>query len=47
LGIGDDYPWRRGKWEIPIYDIESRIIWGLTARITDNVIKTIVYDNKK
>lgn len=38
VGIEVDYPWRVGKWEIPIYDINNKIIWGLTARITKCVI---------
>lgn len=38
LGISRDYAWRVGQWDIPIYDIDGRIIWGLTARITGNLI---------
>lgn len=41
LGISRDYPWRAGKWDIPIYDIDGRIIWGLTARITANLIEEL------
>ena len=41
LGIRRDYPWRAGKWDIPIYEIDGRIIWGLTARITANLIEVL------
>ncbi len=41
LGIGKDYRWRTGIWEIPVYDIDGRIIWGLTARITANLIEEV------
>lgn len=48
VGIGKDYAWRVGNWEIPIYDIDGRIIWGLTARITENLIGEIrkIYKNQ-
>ncbi len=41
IGIGRDYPWRVGRWDIPIYEVEGRIIWGLTARITGDIIETV------
>lgn len=41
VGIGRDYPWRVGNWEIPIYDIDGRIIWGLTARITRSIVDAL------
>lgn len=41
VGIKETYQWRVGNWVIPIYDMDGRIIWGLTARITENVIRTI------
>lgn len=41
LGIGKDYQWRTGKWEIPVYDMEGRVIWGLTARITADLIREL------
>ena len=41
LGIGRDYPWRTGKWEIPVYEIDGRVIWGLTARITADLIREV------
>ena len=41
IGIGRDYSWRVGRWDIPIYDIDGRVIWGLTARITGDIIETV------
>lgn len=41
VGIDRDYQWRVGNWQIPIYDIDGRIIWGLTARITENLIEIL------
>lgn len=41
IGIDENYPWRIGEWEIPIYDVEGRIIWGLTARITENMVRVL------
>lgn len=41
VGIDEDYQWRVGDWTIPIYYIDGRVIWGLTARITEQVLKTL------
>ena len=41
VGIDRNYPWRTPANDIPVYDIDGRIIWGLTGRITENVIDTI------
>ena len=41
IGIGKDYQWRVGDWQIPIYDVDGRIIWGLTARITKNILENL------
>lgn len=38
---GKSYPWRRGKDLIRFYFTDDAIIWGLTARITENVVKII------
>lgn len=38
---GKNYPWRRGSEQVPLYDIDGRIIWGLTGRITRAFIDTI------
>lgn len=31
---GKKYNWRRGWSTVPVYDIDGRVIWGLTARVT-------------
>lgn len=31
---GESYNWRKGNVIVPVYDVNNRIIWGLTARIT-------------
>ena len=46
VGISQDYPWRVGNWEIPIYDIDGRIIWGLTARITQSIVRTLTGEKR-
>lgn len=38
------YNWRQGKAIIPIYNFESRKIWGLTARIIHNFVQIIRED---
>ena len=34
VGFPDGYKWRSGWMDIPIYEYEGHIIWGLTGRIT-------------
>ena len=41
VSIPPDYKWRTGKWEIPVYETEGRIVWGLTARIIRSTVGTI------
>jgi len=41
LGISEDYGWRVGTWEIPVYDFGNRVIWGMTARITASIIDNV------
>lgn len=47
VGIDRDYHWRTGKSPIYIYEIDDHIIWGLTAFITRNVMKTLEESEKK
>lgn len=37
-GITEDYSWRIGNWDIPLYDVDGRKIWGLTARIISDIV---------
>lgn len=41
INAENGYNWRKGKLTVPIYQYEGRTIWGLTARITHNLINTI------
>ena len=41
VDIPEDYKWRTGKWEIPVYETEGRIVWGLTARIIRSTVETL------
>ena len=41
IGITKDYPWRVGTYEIPVYEIGDRVIWGMTAKITEGVLENI------
>ena len=38
LGIPRDYPWARGRVEVPVWHWRGRVIWGMTARITAHLI---------
>lgn len=38
---GEPYKWRGGRSIVPIYDIDGRVIWGLTARITKRMIEAL------
>ncbi|MDD2217899.1 MAG: CoA pyrophosphatase [Eubacteriales bacterium] len=39
VGVGDDYKWRCGSIDIPIYHWEGYHIWGLTARMVRNFVR--------
>ncbi len=50
--IGDDFPyekikfpegykWREGVSDVPIYEVQGRVIWGLTGRITRNLVHVL------
>ena len=34
-------PIRGGKGSVPIYEVDGRVIWGLTARITKHFLEII------
>lgn len=40
------YEWRMGQYEVPIYSFEGHAIWGMTARITRNIIDIIKEETK-
>lgn len=35
------YKWRKGEWKVPVYEWNEELIWGVTARIIHNVVKTL------
>ena len=39
IGIPRDYKWQHGKENVPVYPWQGRAIWGLTGRITRNLIQ--------
>jgi coenzyme A diphosphatase NUDT7 len=39
VGIGRDYPWARGRVEVPVWHFGGRAIWGITARIIRAVLE--------
>lgn len=38
---GRSYNWRNGYYPILFYDYAEEVIWGMTARMTDNFVKTL------
>lgn len=38
LGVPQDYNWQPGREIVPAYHWQDKIIWGLTARITRNLL---------
>lgn len=41
LGIPRNYPWANGRETVLSYFWENRVIWGLTGRITRNLIRLL------
>ena len=39
IGIPRDYKWQNGQENVPVYPWEGHAIWGLTGRITRNLIQ--------
>jgi len=39
IGIPRDYRWQKGHENVPVYPWQGRAIWGLTGRITRNLIQ--------
>jgi len=37
VGIPRDYPWAKGAVDVPIWYWENHVIWGLTARIVQDI----------
>lgn len=41
INLTSGYNWRKGKSTVPIYRYGDRVIWGLTARITNHLIDLV------
>ena len=39
LGIPRDYPWARGRTEVPIWYYQGHAVWGMTARLVKEIIR--------
>jgi 8-oxo-dGTP pyrophosphatase MutT (NUDIX family) len=42
INLPNGYNWRKGKSTVPIYRYGDRVIWGLTARITNHLIDLVM-----
>lgn len=38
IGISREYPWRRGRQEVPVWFYQGHAVWGMTARIVKHLI---------
>ena len=38
VGIPRDYPWARGRVEVPVWIWQGHVIWGMTARIVRDLV---------
>ena len=41
VGIPEDYRWQPGRENVPVYPWGKHAIWGLTGRITRNLVKLL------
>jgi len=39
MGISPDYPWSRGRNDVPVWHYQGHIIWGMTARILRDIVR--------
>ena len=40
-GIDDSYNWRKSISTVPLYTYDDKVIWGLTARLTQDLVRLI------
>ena len=38
VGITRDYPWAKGRTEVPVWYWQGHVIWGMTARIVKDIL---------
>ena len=41
VGVAPDYPFARGRVEVPVWHYETHPIWGITARIVRSVLRRL------
>ena len=41
VGVSPDYPWAKGRVNVPIWHWQDHVIWGLTARIVQDLCKNL------
>ena len=41
VGVAPDYPWAKGRVNVPIWHWQDHVIWGLTARIVQDLCKNL------
>ena len=41
IGVSPDYPWSRGRVDVPVWYYEGHAIWGMTARIVRHLISDL------
>ena len=39
VGIPADYRWARGRVEVPIWYWQGHAVWGMTARLTQDIVR--------
>lgn len=39
VGITHEYPWKGGEAEVPIWQYDGHVIWGMTARILLDIVR--------
>lgn len=39
VGVSQDYPWARGKVDVPVWYWQGHAIWGMTARIVRHITR--------
>ena len=39
VGVPRDYRFARGRVEVPVWQYENHVIWGITARITRSILR--------
>ena len=40
VGIPADYPWAHGRVEVPVWYWQGHAVWGMTARLVRDLIRT-------